>query len=323
MRSCTKKYSEPLDAFAQDILEGLRRTPKTLPSKYFYDEAGDRLFQQIMALPEYYLTRCETEILEQHKDSLLQAMGGGPFDLVELGAGDGLKTRILLEYFLQQGADFRFLPMDISGNALDQLSKLLREELPALQIRPQQGDYFERLAALPRNSGRRNAVLFLGSNIGNCPMPQAKDLLRRIAGQLEAGELLLTGFDLKKDPAVVLAAYNDAAGVTREFNLNLLRRINRELNADFDPEAFVHWATYNPSSGACESYLVSKKAQAITLGMPGERIAFHPWEAIYMELSQKYDIGMVEDLAAGAGFRVLRHFTDARSYFADSLWEKA
>ncbi len=303
-------------------MEGLRRTPKSLPSKYFYDEAGDRLFQQIMALPEYYLTRCESEILEVHKESLLQAIGHGPFDLIEPGAGDGLKTRILLRHFLRHGAGFRFLPLDISTHVLEQLTSLLHLEIPELEVLPQEGDYFERLASLPRDPARRKVVLFLGSNIGNYSFPESLELLRRIAAHLDTNDLLLTGFDLKKDPGTILAAYNDAAGVTRDFNLNLLKRINRELGADFNADAFRHWATYNPASGACESYLVSRTGQTVNISHLKQSVRFEAWETVYMELSQKYDLDMIENLAAGAGFRVLQHFFDSNRYFADSLWIK-
>ncbi len=309
-------------AFAKDILEGLHGKPKSLPSKYFYDEAGDRLFQQIMTLPEYYPTRCETEILDMHKESLRQALQGRPFDLLEFGAGDGSKTLILLQHFLEAGADFRFQPVDISANALEQLTTRLRVLMPALEVIPVQLDYFSALETAMPDSGRFRLALFLGSNIGNYAMPKAVRLLKHIAGQLHSGDLLLTGFDLKKDPAVILAAYDDAAGVTRAFNLNLLQRINRELGANFDLEAFRHWPVYNPITGACESHLVSIREQVVRFPACDEQVAFEAWEAIHMELSMKFDLETIESLAGESGFDMIRHYLDSRRWFADSLWAK-
>lgn len=311
-----------MNTFAQDILEGLRRIPKRLPSKYFYDETGDRLFQQIMHLPEYYLTRCETEILETHKDALLQAIVDRPFDLVELGAGDGLKTKILLQHFWQHGADFRYAPVDISAHVLQLLETDVRAALPQLEIISRQGDYFKNPAAVMPAGERRKLVLFLGSNIGNYTQSGANELLQRIAAQLRPGDRMLTGFDLKKEPSVVLAAYNDAAGVTRDFNLNLLRRINRELGGNFDLNAFMHWPTYNPQTGDCKSYLLSKSAQTVHLASIGEDAHFGAWEAVQTELSRKYDLDEIENLCEQTGFRVREHYLDSRRYFADSLWER-
>lgn len=311
-----------MNDFAQDILSGLRSNPKRLWSKYFYDAAGDELFRRIMELPEYYLTRAEHALLEAHAAEIGRELGRQAFDMIEPGAGSGEKTRLLLRHFLSKGLDFRYLPIDISPNALDLLRADLRAELPGLEVQTLEGDYFRELAALPFSEGKRRLVLFLGSNIGNYTFPEAEDLLRLIAGSLRPGDLLLIGFDMKKDPARILAAYDDAAGVTRDFNLNLLTRINRELGADFDLAAFRHWAVYNPLSGACESYLVSLREQTVRLAALGEEIRFEAWEAIYMELSQKYDLAAVEGLAAGAGFGRKRAFLDEENGYLLDLWEK-
>lgn len=311
-----------MNAFARDILSGLRSSPKRLPSKYFYDAAGDELFRKIMELPEYYLTRAEHALLESRKEDIGQVFEGRPFDIIEPGAGSGEKTRVLLRHFLTKGLVFRYLPIDISPNALELLREDLEHELPGLEVQTLAGDYFRELAALPFAEGRRRLVLFLGSNIGNYTFPEAEDLLRLIAGSLRPGDLLLIGFDMKKDPARILAAYDDAAGVTRDFNLNLLTRINRELGADFDRSAFRHWAVYNPLSGACESYLVSLRAQTVRLKALGEVVRFEAWEAIYMELSQKYDIAAIEGLAAGAGFGRKQAFFDEGNGYLLDLWER-
>lgn len=275
-----------------------------------------------MELPEYYLTRAEYALLEARKEDIGRALESRPIDIIEPGAGSGEKTRVLLRHFLKKGLVFRYLPIDISPNALDLLREDLEHELPGLEVQTLAGDYFRELAALPFLEGRRRLVLFLGSNIGNYTFPEAEELLRLIAGSLRPGDLSLIGFDMKKDPDRILSAYNDAAGVTRDFNLNLLTRINRELGADFDRSAFRHWAVYNPLSGACESYLVSLRAQTVRLEALGEKVHLKAWEAIYMELSQKYDIAAIEGLASGAGFgRKQAFFDEANGYLLD-LWEK-
>ncbi|MEL6275436.1 MAG: L-histidine N(alpha)-methyltransferase, partial [Bacteroidota bacterium] len=235
--------------FAADVLQGLSAQPKKLSSKWFYDERGDELFQAIMASPEYYLTNAEREIFRQQADRFYASTGEAAFDLVELGAGDGTKTQYLVEYFLAQQADFRYLPIDISQHALDELSGLVKRRWPDLNFAGVEGDYFEALANLPKSdTPRLKMVLFPGANIGNFSPAYARQFLNRLRQKMAIGDLLVIGFDLKKDPARILAAYNDKAGHTRDFNLNLLRRINRELDADFDLEQWMHWPTYDPVS---------------------------------------------------------------------------
>lgn len=302
-------------------MHGLTRTPKQLPSKYFYDEAGDQLFQQIMAMPEYYLTDAELEIFEHHKHHLLEAIGHRPFDLIELGAGDGTKTKVLLRHFLEQGAQFRYRPIDISGNVLAQLESDLRDSLPDLPVDSLEGDYFD---VLSRLSGEdiRKVILFIGGNIGNFRVRGATDFLRQLGEQLHPGDLLLIGFDLKKDPQTILDAYNDPAGITAAFNLNLLTRLNRELGGDFDREQFKHWETYNPATGETRSYLVSKREQTVHLKKLNIQVHFDAWEAIEVELSQKYSLKEIEAMAAMTGFHPQLHFFDRQHYFVDTLWEK-
>lgn len=308
--------------FARDVREGLTQSPKRLSSKYFYDKRGDELFQQIMAMPEYYLTGCEREIFECQKDRILDQIGTAPFDLIELGAGDGAKTKILLRHFLDRGVAFRYRPVDISPNVLRQLGEGLRHELPDLAFEALPGDYFEVLEEVNRKNGRKKVIFFLGANIGNLELGQAEMFLRRIGSNMHPGDLLFIGFDLKKDPRVILDAYNDPAGITAAFNLNLLRRINRELNADFRLNRFRHWETYDPSTGATRSFLVSTAGQTVHIGALHLDVLFQPWEAISVELSQKYSLDGIEAMAAGSGFEVAHHFFDSRSYFVDSLWKK-
>ena len=320
----TKSTSVPqakLTAFARDVLDGLTGSPKKLSSKYFYDAEGDRLFQQIMRMPEYYLTDSELEILKTHKQAILEQIGREPFDLIELGAGDGFKTRYLLEHFLEQGADFRFEPVDISASVLQQLEDNLKKAIPDLRIRSLQGDYFEVLEEVNRKTGRKKVILFMGANIGNLPLNGAQQFLKRIAVNMHSGDQVLVGFDLKKDPQVILDAYNDPAGITAAFNLNLLRRINRELGGHFPIGHFRHWESYNPVSGEAKSYIVSEKEQSVRIDALETSVVFHAWEAIEVELSLKYSLADIEATAESTGFEVVQHFFDEKRYFVDSLWK--
>lgn len=310
--------------FAHDVQEGLSATPKRLSSKYFYDKAGDRLFQAIMHMPEYYLTRSEYEILDAYKQELLEAFTdrGEGFNLVEFGAGDGLKTKLLLKHFSEQNTPFRYLPIDISGNVLQQLVSDLKRQLPKVVVEPIQDDYFLALNRLSKVANARNVVLFLGSNIGNFSEEEAIRFLTAMGKNLNPGDLALIGFDLKKDPELILKAYNDPAGITSAFNMNLLSRINRELVGDFDLDAFQHYPTYDPESGEARSYIISKKAQQVRIGSLKEIFAFDAWEPIHVEISRKYSIATIQKYAAKAGFRIKQLYYDANQYYVNALWEK-
>lgn len=310
------------EQFARDVHRGLSNQPKSLPSKYFYDEEGDRLFQQIMAMPEYYLTDCEFEVFRREKSAILDSIGNEPFQLIELGAGDGTKTEVLLEHFLNEKVEFVYRPIDISGNVLEQLAGRLAGQWPQLPVEKVQGDYFRALNRIQDEDGVRKVVLFLGANIGNFPRQDAARFLHKLGSYLSSGDLLLIGFDLKKDPARILAAYNDPAGITAAFNLNLLHRINRELGGNFDPDQFRHWETYNPVTGETKSYLVSLTEQEVQLRRTGYTYRFEAWEAIDVEISLKYSRNDIEELATEAGFSTVKHFTDSDACFIDSLWRK-
>ncbi|NBC08187.1 MAG: L-histidine N(alpha)-methyltransferase [Bacteroidetes bacterium] len=306
--------------FAQDVLEGLTQSPKKLPSKYFYDERGDKLFQDIMHMPSYYLMNCEHDIFEAHKAAILEAIGYDAFQLLELGAGDGYKTKVLLEHFLEAKAAFQYQPIDISPNVLEELEQSLHKLWPQLDVQPLAGDYFEMLHRVSEETAVPKVVLCLGANIGNYPVERAQRFLNAISAELNSGDKLLIGFDLKKDPQVILDAYDDPEGITAVFNLNLLRRINRELDANFDLQAFRHWETYNPVTGATKSYIVSKAEQHVFIKALNRSFHFAAWEAMDVELSQKYSLEEVEGLAEATGFEVEQHFTDQKAYFVDSLW---
>lgn len=311
-----------LPDFAQDVLQGLSSSPKSLPSRYFYDEKGDKTFQQIMAMPAYYLTRCEHEILEKEKDTILKLLGSDktPFQLIELGAGDGTKTKVLLQHFLQQQVPFEYFPIDISENALSLLTADLYNTFPELKVRPQQGDYFEAIHSLD-NGKTKKAILFLGANIGNFTIPQASGFLKKMANNLQKGDLLLIGFDLKKDPPIILEAYNDKEGITKAFNLNLLHRLNIELGGNFNLNDFDHFPSYNPETGEMKSYLISIKAQDVFIEAIGQGFHFNAWETIYMEISQKYGLEQINALAEETGFSVVENLFDSKNYFVDTIWE--
>jgi len=311
------------DTFAEDILKGLSSEPKFLSSKYFYDDEGSRLFQQIMDLPEYYLTRSEFEIFSTKTKEIFEAFtqNSKEFDLIELGAGDGTKTAVLIDYFLKQDADFTYSPIDISQEAVDILTAKFKNEFPDLKMNAKTGDYFRILETLKTQSKRPKILMFLGSNIGNFSREDSISFFKHLHEVMNNGDLLFTGFDLQKDPRVILAAYDDAQGVTAEFNINLLRRINRELGADFDLEKFSHYAIYRPNECAARSFLISREEQNVSIKALNQTFHFKAWEPIFMEISQKYSLEMIEDLATISGFEVSENFFDSKQFFVDSLWK--
>ncbi len=310
-----------MDEFSEDIWSGLRSEPKYLQSKYFYDVKGDALFREIMDCPEYYLTRCEMEIFQTQSTTIAKTILSRltEFDLIELGPGDATKSIYLLEAITTQNASFTYFPIDISENVIDQLNLNLPKRIPGIKVEGLKGDYLEMLGKMNGKSARNKVVLFLGSNIGNIPLDETADFLKALKSCLSPGDLLLTGFDLKKDPAVILAAYNDAAGITRQFNLNLLQRINDTLGSDFNLSHFEHQPEYDESTGACKSYLVSLKEQVVHIGSRGH-IHFKAGERIFMEVSQKYSADQMDTFAREAGFSIVSHYFDTRSWFLDALW---
>jgi L-histidine N-alpha-methyltransferase len=306
--------------FYEDVLTGLQATPKRLSSKYFYDAAGDKLFQDLMNCEEYYPTNCELEIFSEKTAEIGKAIigGGDAFDLIELGAGDAMKSSYLLKYLLEQKANFTYLPIDISDNIVSYLNMTLPVVLPGLQITGLNGEYFDMLKEA-ESSKRRKVVLFLGSNVGNMPINEATDFCKEVRRHLSPGDSLLIGVDLKKDPKTVLAAYNDKEGITKKFNLNLLERINRELNADFDLSQFDHYPTYDPETGACKSYLISLIDQTVKIN-GYENIHFLKDEYIFMEISQKYTLAQTDEMAVAASFKTANHFLDHKNWFVDAIW---
>lgn len=310
-----------MDQFEKDIDQGLSAKPKYLPSKYFYDKKGDLIFQKIMNMEEYYLTDCEYEIFQTHKAEILHTIDHSkPFRLVEFGAGDGYKTKVLLKHFLEEGASFTYSPIDISENVIDILRTDLEKKLPDLKVEGIVDDYFSALKKLSGNESTRKVILFLGSNIGNFKHEKAIEFLKELYNSLNPDDILITGFDLKKDPEVVLAAYNDKKGITESFNLNLLDRINKELGGNVQKDHFKHYPIYNPETGKTKSFLISKKKQEIKLNKNNKSYLFEKWEPVFMEVSQKYDLDMIHDLANRSGFDIHHHLYDTKRYYLVSIW---
>ena len=309
---------------AKDTLHGLRSNPKFLLSKYFYDDRGSSIFQDIMQMKEYYLTDCEFEIFTTHKKTITDAMRQDVigFDLIELGSGDGLKTKILLQFLIENSVLFHYIPIDISHKANIELVESLKIELPLLRVNAKTGDYFEEVKKLNGFSGLRKVILMLGSNIGNFTDEEINQFFGQLSVLCHKGDKALIGFDLKKSPEVIMKAYNDPYGHTRRFNLNHLLRLNRELNADFNPDSFEQHTQYSPVTGEVKSYLVSKAEQTVYIADLDQSFQFRKWEPIFMELSRKFDLETINSLAQKHGFKVETEFFDRKNYFVDSLWIK-
>lgn len=300
----------------EEVVDGLSSSPKTLPSKYFYDEAGSKLFDEITELDEYYLTRTETGIMECYASQIAEEIGPGAL-IVEPGSGSSVKTRILLDHVEAPAA---YVPVDISGDYLFDAAKKLRREHPRLTVLPLVADFTEPMALpSPASPPTRTVVYFPGSTIGNFPVLEATRLLKRLRSLVGPEGAVLVGFDLVKDVEVLEAAYDDAAGVTARFNLNVLAHVNAELDADFDLGAFEHRAPFNPAASRIEMYLVSRRAQRVHVD--GHAFAFARGEPILTEYSHKYTLESFAELAAAAGLVARRTWTDPDRLFCVQLLE--
>ncbi len=300
--------------FARAVRAGLCASPKRLPCCYFYDAAGSRLFEEICALPEYYLTRAEREILLREARAFAGTFSG-PVMLAELGSGSAAKTRILIDAFLRRGP-LRYAPVDISRSALAESSRALLNEYPELQITSVAGTYEDGLRYLRRTGGEHKVVAWLGSSAGNLERDEAARFLRRVAEAAAPRGRLLLGLDLRKDERVLLRAYDDAQGVTARFNRNLLARINRELGGRFDLSAFRHRAVYRREAGRIEMHLVSTHAQQVRIDALGLTVRFAAGETIHTENSYKYSLPEIETLARDAGLRLMASWLDREQRFS-------
>lgn len=316
--------SEKTTHFAIDTMAGLKARNKYLHPKYFYDARGSEIFRNIMRMPEYYLTRCEYEIMETQSDDICAAIPAGdiPLEIIELGPGDGLKSVLLLQSIATANPQAEYIPYDISRSALGGLVEMIHEKLPRLDVNPVAGDFFDLNRHFTHYHPGTRVILFLGSNIGNFQPAELAQFMGHLDKATQPGDHVLIGFDLKKPAEIVLPAYNDRQGYTAAFNLNYLHRINREMDADFDLGNFIHRPRYNPITGHAESYLVATRSHEVYIGMCDESIFFEKGEAIFMELSRKYDFDEINQLALASGFMIKKNFLDSKGYFADSLWVK-
>lgn len=308
--------------FEVNVREGLRDYPKHLHSKFIYNKEGDELFKQIMELPEYYLTKAEFDILQQNKTEICkQFYAKDGFDLIELGAGDGQKTKLILQELVDQKMDFNYLPIDISQNVLDDLEKNINRDIPEVNIKCQQGSYFDVLKGLADYNKRKKVIIVLGSNIGNLLHEEAIDFLQQIQKSMGAFDMLFMGFDQKKHPQKIIDAYNDSQGVTAAFNKNLLKRINNEFSADFDLDQFMHWESYDPETGTARSFLISKTDQQVDIKSLDMQVDFHQWETVHTEISQKYNDAVVSWLAKQAQLEIDNNFTDREKRYKNYIFK--
>jgi len=309
---------DPLAGLAEDVRNGLAAKQKRFLPKYFYDQLGSQLFEAICLLPEYYLTRAENEILERYADAIAASVEG-EITLVEMGSGSASKTRLVIEALLRRQPQLLFMPVDISASAIESSSRILLQSYPRLRIEAYAADYFAGLAELGKKPRKRTLALFLGSNISNFDPEEALRFLRAMRNVLHEGDALLLGADLKKDPAILEAAYNDALGVTSAFNLNVLARINRELGGTFDLRSFKHRAFYNEALGRIEIYIESLFNQRVRIEKLDLEVEFAVGELIHTENSYKYDLEGLARLAAETGFKRSHTWFDSQERFSSNL----
>jgi L-histidine N-alpha-methyltransferase len=302
--------------------QGLSRQQKFLPNWMLYDEAGEKIFREIRKIPEYYPMRCEQEILMNHKEDLFRyfEISGKPISLIELGSGDGSKTEILLDYFHTYGLNIRYFPIDISSSILNEVTSRLSANMPRLAVHPINESYPEALRLLEKEE--RKALLFLGGNIGNFTWSETGEFLARVSNFLGHGDQALIGFDLKKDPRVIERIYEDPSGVISEFNLNVLKRINRELGGRFVINQFDHYSCYDPEKGMVKTYLVSLTAQSVYVEALDKSFRFGQWETIHTEIALKFDLLDIETLLSQSGFEIIDLFFDTDHHYCDVLIKK-
>lgn len=306
------------DDFAEEVRSGLSANPKTLPCRYFYDETGSKLFEEICELPEYYLTRAETNILKRYADDIVSGL---PSDLtlVELGSGSATKTRLLIDALIKRRDVLRFTPIDISRSALEESSENLLETYDDLEIVAVAAEYADGIAALKEHNEGPELILWLGSSIGNLSRDEASSFLVDLSKQMSSEDRLLVGIDLRKPASVLEPAYADSAGVTAQFNRNVLSRVNAELGGHFDLGAFEHLTRYDEEEGRVEMHLVSEEEQAVEIDALDLEVAFEPGETIHTENSYKYSQTEIETLTASAGLVIDGQWFDSEERFSLNL----
>jgi L-histidine N-alpha-methyltransferase len=304
--------------FAKDVDAGLSTFPKKLSSKYFYDDAGDKIFQKIMAMPSYYVTKAEYQVLEQRSDEIVAQLNvTNHLNIYELGAGDGTKTILLLKALTKANINFTYYPIDISADVLDTCEDNVKAALPSAKVEKLNYTYDEAMSQIHSEENETNLIVFLGSNLGNLYHSDAIAFLKKIQRNLGAEDWLMMGLDKMKNPATILAAYNDEDGITQGFNLNILHRMNSELGGNFDVSKFTHWPVYNPESGTCTSYLVSAEKQEVRVN--GKTYTIAKAESIHTEISQKYNRPIINWLCKMSGLTLEQIYTDEKEYFLECL----
>ncbi|MGB0910989.1 MAG: L-histidine N(alpha)-methyltransferase [Nitrospirales bacterium] len=311
------------DQFAQAVLTGLSSVPKRLPSWLIFDDQGSEIFTEITQLPGYHPAQSEYEIFQTHKQAISDLLEKNNFCVIELGAGDGRKTQVLLEHFIRIQLTFEYVPIDISEGAIKNLVSGLESTYSqsSMTVIGLAADYFDGLRAVSKDSPVRNMVLFLGSTIGNMELPAAKQFVRNVRESLNIGDYIMIGFDLMKHPKTLYAAYNDPTGVFERFNLHLLDVLNQKLGANFVKEQFVQQGQYSPRAHAVESFIYSTREQVVKIEALGKEYSFNAWEAMQAEHSYKYTLSEIESLAMQAGCKIVKHLFDANHHYVDSVWE--
>jgi L-histidine Nalpha-methyltransferase len=307
----------PVSEIVGDVFEGLTKTPKSLPPRLFYDAAGSALFEEITRLPEYYLTRTESRLLQQYSGEIAKRVGAN-VSVIELGAGTAAKTGTILKALSQRQLRVNYYPVDISVSALQVAEQSLNGSYPRVRVHPVATNYIADSQFLESVSGRK-LVLYLGSSIGNFEPHEAQELLRRMRAHMQQGDYLLLGTDLVKNTSILIPAYDDAHGVTARFNKNILARINRELGSNFDLDLFRHLAVWNPERSRIEMHLESTLDQTVKVKLIGLEVHFKKGERIHTENSYKYTIAGVRDFLLSTGFEVESTWTDPNNWFGTHL----
>ncbi|NIR50216.1 L-histidine N(alpha)-methyltransferase [candidate division KSB1 bacterium] len=312
------RQDKSVESLADDVVAGLSANPKTLPPKYFYDKVGSRIFEEICDLPEYYPTRTELAILENYADDIARQFDE-PIRLIELGSGNSFKTRVLIEAFLRRFETLHYMPIDISKSILVKTANDLLEQYPNLKITAYVSDYHTALHALKNQEMGGKLILFLGSNIGNFEPEQALNFLKKTFATMNDDDRLLMGVDLMKDETILKPAYDDAEGVTAKFNQNLLVRLNRELDGDFDLSKFRHKIVFNGEHGRIELHLESTENQTVSLSKIDQQFEFEQGETIHTENSYKYSPEKLTALAESGGFELKTSWFDGNKWFSLNL----
>ncbi|HLO87722.1 MAG TPA: L-histidine N(alpha)-methyltransferase [Nostocaceae cyanobacterium] len=306
-------HYQELNNNGEDVIQGLTQNPKTLPPKYFYDDRGSELFEQICELPEYYPTRTEASILSQYAPEIAQITGN--CELIELGSGSSTKTRILLDAYQKNNKSCKYIPIDISGGILKTSVLQLQKQYPNLSIHGLIGTYQQALAHLKLTSSQPQMFFFLGSSLGNFTTQETSQFLSEIADTLKPGDYFLIGIDLQKPQEILEPAYNDSQGVTAAFNLNMLSHLNWRFQGNFDLNLFTHQAIYNQSEAQIEMYLHCQKDHSITLDILNLQVSFQAGESILTEISRKFDLAAMQKQLSTQGLKTVKAWTDPQQWF--------